>query len=473
VKPSGDLAHDRPARVLEWGLALLVFAAPLPFGAVGPLGRTLLEGAAAGLLLLLAARALRRPTPLPPRSVLAGALGMLALAAFQALPLGDAVVGVVSPRSVRIRAESQPPAPAAAAEARLLGREPGSFDRPASVSLDPGATASALRTGCALLALLLVGTAVAALRGARTLALALLLSAAFQGLYGLLVVASSHDRIWHLPKKYFLDNATGTFVNRNHFACLLAMSLAPGAALLLAVVRRRGEAARRRVVALLGREGGPGIALGLLLVVGLAGLLLSYSRAGIALGLLALVLTLLVAGRAHRPRARVLLVALVVAAALVPLAQIGADRLLRRYLESTEVTDPGARTTVWADTLALAADFPLAGCGFGSFAATYPLYRSAEVRKFYAHAHNDPLQALAEGGALGFVLLALALAPVLAALPRALSGGKGTLGVGVAAGLAAWLLNSLVDFNAHIPSNAATAAVLDGAILGLPWKRPA
>lgn len=471
---SPDRARDAPARVLEYGLAALLVIAPLPFGAVGPRGRLTLEFGAFLLLVVLAARAAWRPTPLPPRAMVLAASGMLALAALQALPLGDAIVGRVSPRAVAVRASLVPPANAVAAERRLLGRDPVELDRTASVSLDPGATASALRTGCALVALLLVSTAVAALRGARRLALALLLSAAFQGLYGLLVVASGHDRIWHLPKKYFLDNATGTFVNRNHFACLMAMSLACGAALLLRDLRAgNGYPGRARWLASWSsRDGVRRLAFGLLLAVGLAGLLLSYSRAGIVLGVGAVVTTVLCAGRATSRRARVLLVVVLLVAALVPLTRVGAMRLADRFQELTDdFTRPGGRLEVWTDALGMARDLPLAGCGYGAFAATYPIYRRPEVRKFYAHVHNDPLQALVEGGVVGFALLLLALWPVLRSLPAALAGRKGVLGVGFAAGLTAMLLHGLVDFNFHIPSNAATGVVLAGVVLGLPWKR--
>jgi len=32
------------------------------------------------------------------------------------------------------------------------------------------------------------------------------------------------------------------------------------------------------------------------------------------------------------------------------------------------------------------------------------------------------------------------------------------------------MLHSLIDFNLHIPANAAVAALLAGALQGLPWK---
>jgi len=463
---------DATARLLEACLAVGIVAAPFPFGAVPAAGRLALELGAFALLLVWAARAWAgRPTALPPRPVIWGLAGLLLLTTLQALPLGGGIVGSLSPRALSLRAESLPPAALGQVERRLLGIDPTRLDTPAALSLDPGGTASALRTGAALAAVLLVSTTVAATSGARRLALALLFGAAFQGLYGLLVTASGHDRIWHVAKKYYLDSATGTFVNPNHFAGLLAMSLPCGVALIHDNSRRQRVRAARGAAAWLGGSGSRNWLLWLLVVVGASGLLLSYSRAGIALGLLALGLTLLGAGRHQGLRARLIVAILVVAAAVLPLLQIGAGRLLARYAASPSELS-GARVQVWIDTLSLFAAQPLAGCGFGAFAASYPLVRSQEVRQFFAHAHNDPVQLLAEGGALGATLFLLALVPVAARAIRAIAGDRGPLAVGFAAGLVAAMLHSLVDFTFHIPSNAATAAVLAGVLLGLPCRPP-
>jgi O-antigen ligase len=199
--------------------------------------------------------------------------------------------------------------------------------------------------------------------------------------------------------------------------------------------------------------------------------LLSYSRAGITLGAAALILTVLVAGRFETLSLRLVTILCIVLIAVVPLLQVGSDRLVARYLRSSDdLTVEGRRGTVWIDTIHVAAAFPVFGSGFGTFATVYPQYRSPEVRHFYKHAHNDLLQVAAEGGLIGLVLLFMLLGPLSVAMTRGLAGQKGTLGVGVAAALAAFLLHSLVDFNAHIPANAATAAVLAGVLIGVPCK---
>ena len=71
------------------------------------------------------------------------------------------------------------------------------------------------------------------------------------------------------------------------------------------------------------------------------------------------------------------------------------------------------------------------------------------------------------------MLVSLLLAPVLRSTAQALRGAHGLPAVGFAAGLAVFLLHALVDFNGHIPANAATAAILAGALQGLPWIEPA
>jgi len=196
---------------------------------------------------------------------------------------------------------------------------------------------------------------------------------------------------------------------------------------------------------------------------------LNFAFLSAALALAAVGITALAAGRSGI-RARLVAVLLAASVAVVPLAQIGAERLLARYGRSADAfTSAGGRGTVWLDTLQIAAAFPLTGAGFGSFAAVYPAFRSADVRLFYAHAHNDLIQAAAEGGFVGLALLACLVLAAARNVVRAVAGSMGPLAVGVGAALGATLLHGLVDFNFHIPANAATAAILAGALEGLAW----
>jgi O-antigen ligase len=470
TSPTG---RDPLARVLEWGLGFVLVAAPLPFGAVTPnvVPHALLALELACFLLGVAwlVRAGFRPTRLPPRAVLIGLAGLLALGLLQALPLGPAV-SIVSPRAMELRDAALAPDAVLAAETRLLGSDPQELERPASLSLDPETTASSVRLGAALACLILVAACVVRERGPRGIALALLVSAAFQGLYGVLVLASGHEMIWNVPKKHYLDSATGTFVNRNHYAGYVAASLCCGVALLLRQTRAaRGRRGAGRLRAT-GHEVGRAALYGILAVLALAGLLLSFSRAGIAVGIAALMLTVLSAGGMGR-KARLAIVALLIVSAAVPLGVLGTERLAERYSDSlTDLAAPGGRLMVWGDTLSMAAAFPVTGTGFGTFSTAYPLFRSPEVRLFFRHAHNDGIQWIAESGILGTLLLAVIAVPLFFRLSSALGGGHGTLAVGIAAGLLGLVVHTLIDFQFRIPSNAALGAALAGMLFGLPWK---
>ena len=73
---SGE-APDPLGRVLESGLATVVFLAPMPFGSVVPTGRLALEMAALLLFVIWLVRAARRESPPPGRLTLIGLTGLI------------------------------------------------------------------------------------------------------------------------------------------------------------------------------------------------------------------------------------------------------------------------------------------------------------------------------------------------------------------------------------------------------------
>lgn len=464
--------RDILLRVLEAGLCTAVIVIPLPFGAVGAGGRLLLEGLSLFLLLLWAVRAVRRGGPSPGRSILLGMAGLLALALFQMTPLGDRAVSVLSPQAEEIRRAARPGDEVLRAEQSLLGVDPSAMEPVSTISVAPALTASAVRTGAAMGILLLVSFTVVAERGARTLAISAAVSGGFQAVYGVLVLVSGHDMIWHLPKRYYLDCATGTFVNRNHFAGFLAATTALALSVMVSEARvpSREIRSEARLAAWFSRRGSRSLMVGILVALGLAGLLLSFSRAGIAVGMAAAVWVGLVATRKREGVGLAGLLAIGLAA-IVPLAYTGIDRLAARFAAAPgEFTLIGGRLTVWTDTVSIVRGFPMFGAGFGCFGEVYPAFRSPEVRFLYEHAHNDALQLLAEGGAVAALLAIAILVPIVGATIRGLCRGLGVIGVGAAAALAALFLHSMVDFHFHIPANAALLSILAGTVLGLSWR---
>lgn len=452
VPPLADRKQGRFS-VLEAGLCALIVVAPLPFGSVGPGGRLTLELFAFALTAAWVFVAAREPVVLPPRSARLALIGLLGLALLQLIPVGAGAVRLLSPQAAALRD----------------GLDPVPVE---TLSLSGSATASAVRTGAALVGIVLVATSVAAARGAGRLALAALVAAAFEGLYGLLVLASGHDRIWNVPKTAYLDSATGTFVNHNHFAGFLAATLPMGAGLVIMAARKAGarSPATSGWIAAVSTEGSKALLLALGVLTGAAGLMLSFSRAGTALGLAAIAATAAVALRGRKVY-RIAAIGVLVAIAMVPLLDLGADRLAARYAASHEdYRAPGGRLDVARDTIRMIAAFPASGCGFGAFTEVFPSFAAPAIRLHYTHAHNDLLQLGAEGGLIALALLGVFLAAIAASLFKALRSGVDPVSTGAAFGLAALLIHGLVDFNFHIPANAAIAAVLAGVLFGGSWN---
>lgn len=476
TSPADSTAADLPARLLEWGICVVVIAAPLPFGSVVPWARGVLEGFCALLAVIWVGRCLAFDDGRPTRWVGLSLAGLLTLGILQIVPLPRAVVGAVQPVSESILLRVERPTDVVAVESELLGPDSQPESSISTLSLDPVSTASGLRTGIALAVLLLCALTVAATRGLRNLLIALALSAGFQGLYGLLVVASGHDKIWNVPKQFSLGSATGTWVNPSHYSGYLAAALPVLLAWFLYRVHRwaalhRENGARRAVISqrLARGFGGRSALIGLAFLLGCFGLLTSFSRAGILLAIAALSVVVMQFFRRRRAWVGIAILLTIAFAAAIPLLQMDPDRLVDKYSRSAEELLEGNRRIVWNDTLHLFADAPWVGTGFGTFEAVYPLYRSPEVRLLYRHTHNDLLQFLGEGGLLGLALLLPLGIAVLVSLFRGIRGAGGILLGGVAAGLSTTLLHSVVDFPFHLPANAALAVIFAGILLGTSW----
>ena len=80
-------------------------------------------------------------------------------------------------------------------------------------------------------------------------------------------------------------------------------------------------------------------------------------------------------------------------------------QVVLRFLSlfSTHDTSVGMRFTLWANTLDIIKDFPLLGCGWGTFYLTYPMYDSLvkDAGILIYHAHNMYLSMIATIGFLG------------------------------------------------------------------------
>ncbi len=259
--------------------------------------------------------------------------------------------------------------------------------------------------------------------------------------------------------------ATGTYVNQNHYAGLLAMTLPLAVGAVYALWARRDDVRSPRSerlaalwLALLGCA-----------LLGLS-LLLSRSRSGAVVllaTLLALAVLLAAGGRRRRGAglsgaAGAVLVGLVLVLGL----GVGLEALGERFRPTGQ---PDRRLPVFRDGLRLVAERPLTGVGPGMFVWRFRPYQTEHTETRWKHAHSDYLETAAEWGIPAALLLwgfvAWRCQRGVALFLSSRRGWRRGLALGGAGAILAILLFSLTDFNLQIPANLAVF----GAILGLVW----
>ncbi|MCC7040832.1 MAG: O-antigen ligase family protein [Burkholderiales bacterium] len=442
--------------VFAWALIVFVVAAPLAKGGNRALPLAGLELAAIGFLLALALRHVRRQAYAPlPRLFVAALVLSATYPLLQLVPLPAAWWQALPGH-----------APYAAVIDTLAGVADGSQWRP--ISLVPAAT----RYGwLALLPPFAALLAVRALAPAQVVGLlvAMTIVAGVEGLVGLLQVVTGDGSILHLGHRDTFGTATGTFVNRNHLAALLAMMLPPVVGLVVYQRRSARHGGSRFDTS------GANLTAQRVLVVASAALMLlclifTRSRAGIAFALAGLACSSILLVRARGGARHVgLVVAGIVVVGLALAALIGLAPVLER-LEPDQLQLSGAgRLALYAAVLDGAITFLPFGSGLSTFASVFPRFQSSVGGAVYDYAHNDYLQVLFElgvPGVLALVLLVLAYAARLASLVAHGSERSFTLlQIAAGVGLLPVMLHSAFDFPLRMPGNAVWFAILAGVLL--------
>jgi O-antigen ligase len=300
--------------------------------------------------------------------------------------------------------------------------------------------------------------------------------AAAEALYGLLqALEPSLGVLWvdYIPGG--LGNARGTWINRNHFAGFLEMTIPLGLALVLSQVTWGG----RTVLKTFFTSDRPQRQF--LLTMGLAvmvlALLFSKSRAGIAGGFLGFGVFVLLArrGTGRLPLSAWLVIGGLAALVAFYAGRIGTAPIVERFLALDNLESGKGRLDFWRDSLAMVADHP-AGIGLAAFERVFAVYNVSSMidQRVVDHLHNDVLQLLVEGGAVGFAALVGGflwfMARRLARLRRMRLHAdplRYFLAAGAFSGLTALGFHSFFDFNLQIPANmfyfVALLGILDAA----------
>ena len=283
---------------------------------------------------------------------------------------------------------------------------------PHTVDLYGSLDALLLSVGLFLLAVLTI-LLVRSKRRALQVLYVFVLAGLIQAIYGSIMLLSGAEFGFLQPKEYGLGVATGTFINRNHYANLLILSLSAGVGLLLAQMDLRGAPnMRQRLRSLLQAALGPKARLRIYLILMVIALVLTRSRMGNTAFFAAITFVGLFALWRLRKPSRPLMV-LVVSVLIIDIFVVGTwfgvEQVIDRLQQTVQVQDDdswvvndGYRIDSDRETLDIISKAPLAGYGGGTFYTVYPAWRGSD-QKFMDHTHNDYLEFVVEYGLMGLL----------------------------------------------------------------------
>lgn len=292
----------------------------------------------------------------------------------------------------------------------------------------------------------------------RFLLLGVVAFASLEAVLGILQVSGGFDVLDGLSGSGG-RGATGTFINRNHFAGFVNLGLA--VALGLGYGGIEETSGGRRPLGQLWL-------LGLLCTTLGVAVLLSTSRGGI-LSMVALLITLsaLLAMRRRRDGRSGTVPAFQFVAILAAGAAFGLHATVQRF---AALPEEFRRVHVWRDTVAMIAEHPW-GVGPGMFRWRFGAFQGFPFGRTFYHAHNDYLEVAAEWG----ILLGLAFCVFIgrrwwrsaAIYLRSTDGSRRAVALACVVAVTGMGVHSGFDFNLHIPANLATFM----AVIGVGWAQ--
>ena len=302
---------------------------------------------------------------------------------------------------------------------------------------------------------------------------ALIALGTFEAFFGLVQYLSGWQHIFAYVKKFDLEEATGTYINRNHFAAFLEMILPFSLAFVFYEYAKlqgdRDSGIKLRNV--IGKSAAQRLILSLAVSVVLsAALIFSRSRMGIlaATASILVIFALVAISRFHGRMGSLLAATFIILSVCLAL-WIGPGPIVSRFQTVNEEYSLGgqSRISMWRDALPLINHHPWLGTGLGTFPIAYTSSQTAFLTQFVNHAHNDYLEIAADLGIPAALILFVSILFILGRAIRSFLFGERdferVVALGCVGSIAAILLHGFADFNLYIPAN----ALLFSTILGL------
>ncbi len=449
--------------LIEIGIALLLVYLPLAFGGMTEGTLPLMELAIALLVLIWLAKTFarrhedRHHPQLPPNVTVFRAVSsplwlpcglLFGLIAFQCLPLPQVIIRWISPATYRLYADST-----AAIHVPLPAFLP--------ISVCSYATATELRELLAygMLFALMVHN-IRSPHQIRRLAYLIIAIGLFESLYGMVEYFSGRNQIFFM-KKTSSFAVSGTFVNKNHFAGYLELVIPLAFSQLFARLNERTQASSKWFLRILDEKYMKVLLTSFILLILIAGVLLSGSRGGIisfAGGMICLLLLSFQRRLLRKKAAAALLVLLIGGIGALAFGHEILFERLQTFRDISEDTSFQLRRNYWKDALNITRDFPVFGSGVGTFPRIQPVYQGVPSELTVEYAENDYLQMLSETGVLGMLLVGSIVFLYARSTWRAWRQQQSRWAIMLTTGglsaLCSLLIHSAMDFNLQIPSNA-------------------
>ena len=210
----------------------------------------------------------------------------------------------------------------------------------------------------------------------------------------------------------------------------------------------------------------------LLIVLVLAALLFTRSRAGIGFGLAAFAAasaSLVWSAGTRTVRA---VLGIVAALGFLLAAYVGLTPVLERFAPDDLSLGYEGRLRIAGAAMRAGLDFLPLGSGLGTLADVFRRYQDSSLVGFIDHAHNDYAEAFVEMGVAGIAVIALFAIAYAArwgsVVRRRESRALGFLQVSAGLSVLALALHGGFDFNFHIPANAIYFSFLAGVFFYEP-----
>jgi len=442
-------------RIIQWSLLLVIAGSILAFGAVQPPAYSAMEAA----LFLLSAVVLIKQTsegkinlPVP-----LWIFPFLALVLIQMIPLPGRIVSWLSPNRLFFDVQAAL-APGAAHWATL--------------SIYPHDTLFGFFKLLAYLAaFILAAYAFEPREGKSVLAPGLIVLGTIEAGYGIVQYLTGYQKIFGYTKQFYTEEATGTYINHNHFAGLLELVIPFAAMMVFYNLQSRpdqGSAERWR-----GRPGRTGfdpriVFYAFIVILLLIGVVFSRSRMGIFSVLTGLILMGLLGLLGEGRRTWMVITLLVIACSMTYAVWIGLDPVVKRFelISPGGIENPYSRISIWKQVDGILRDYPAVGTGLGTFPVAFRRYQTSLLELQVDHAHNDYLEVATDTGIAGALLLFLPILGLLIRMILAYAGARNpyrrSVLLACIGSIAALLVHSTMDFNLHIPANALLFAVVLG-----------